>query len=992
MNPATFLRVLGPEPWAVAYEEPSIRPDDSRYAENPNRLQRHTQFQVIIKPAPDCAQELVVGSYHALGIDTRKHDIRFVEDNWESPALGAWGLGWEVWLDGMEVTQFTYFQQAGGMPLDSIAVEITYGLERIIMALQGKTHFKDIIFSPGLTYGDIFAESEREMSIYNLDVADIARNSQMFDLYEAEANMLLEKRLPVPAYNYVLKASHTFNILDARGAIGVTERARYFQRMRVLARNAAKLWIERREEDGFSLLRSSPALQSASKTPAPVFSEIETPEADLVLEIGVEELPPSDLRSGIAQVQKLLSAILSEAQLSFSSIDINGTPRRITAYVRDLQTRQKDEVRRIRGPSLRAALKDGQPTKAATGFMRSQGVSNENCIEYNEEEGYMYANVQNVGLSAVEVLGKAFPVSLLPKIMFQKTMRWDESSVSFSRPIRWLLCMLGDRVVPFTYGGVGSGNTTRSLRGFDGFATRMPIKSASEYHHVLSESQIILSREHRASSIRDEAIKLAAEIKGTVSPKYLESELFNEVIDLVENPIPLRGRFDTEFLDLPAEVLITVMRKHQRYFPVVDPSNGALLNGFITVANGDKNLVDIETIRKGNEAVLSARYSDAAFFYKKDTQDKRLEDFIPNLAGLTFQESLGSMLDKVGRVKYLTPKLCEAISVSKADFDTALRAAALYKADLATSMVVEMTSLAGTMGRHYALKSGEHSVDVADAIFEATLPRFSGDKLASSNAGAIVSVADRIDSIVSLFAVGLIPKSTADPFALRRAALGVVQTLMERSFDVNIGEVTRIAAGIISKETDVLVSPKCIELVIDFICKRLEYYLLDVLRFPDDVVKAVLAIPANAQNSVAAVRLCQSLVDFQTQSSQRLSTAEKTYSRAFRLLKSVKDLSFQELCETHIREDLFEGGEERLLWTALKELEDRNTTGTLSYNVIVSEKIEKLCDIEAAVDAFFDNVFVNSKDEAVRKNRLALCARIVNILSGLFDMALLNTI
>jgi len=248
MNPATFLRVLGPEPWSVAYEEPSIRPDDSRYGENPNRLQRHTQFQVIIKPASKFSQELVLGSYKALGIDIEKQDIRFVEDNWASPALGAWGLGWEIWLNGMEITQFTYFQQAGSVSLDTISVEITYGLERIVMALQEKQHFKDIIFANNISYGEIFMQSEFEMSKYNLDDADIQRNTQFFDHYEAEALMLLEKRLPVPAYSYLLKASHTFNILDARGAIGVTERARFFQRMRALSRNVAKLWLERREE------------------------------------------------------------------------------------------------------------------------------------------------------------------------------------------------------------------------------------------------------------------------------------------------------------------------------------------------------------------------------------------------------------------------------------------------------------------------------------------------------------------------------------------------------------------------------------------------------------------------------------------------------------------------------------------------------------------------------------------------------------------------
>ncbi|CAI5474298.1 unnamed protein product [Closterium sp. Yama58-4] len=256
MNPATFLRVLGPEAWRVAYVEPSMRPDDSRFGDNPNRVQRHTQFQVILKPDPGNAQELYLGSLAALGIDSRQHDVRFVEDNWESPVLGAWGLGWEVWLDGMEITQFTYFQQAGGMPLSPVSVEITYGLERIIMSLQGVDHFKRIAYAPGVTYGELFLENEREMSCFNMLEADTERVKQRFDLYDAEAQALIDKQLAIPAFDHVLKTSHAFNILDARGAVGVTERARFFGRMRSLARQCAQLWVETREKLGFPLGRA----------------------------------------------------------------------------------------------------------------------------------------------------------------------------------------------------------------------------------------------------------------------------------------------------------------------------------------------------------------------------------------------------------------------------------------------------------------------------------------------------------------------------------------------------------------------------------------------------------------------------------------------------------------------------------------------------------------------------------------------------------------
>lgn len=255
MNPATFLRVLGPEPWNVCYVEPSRRPKDGRYGENPNRLQHYYQFQVILKPAPENPQELYLESLTALGIDLTKHDIRFVEDDWESPTLGAWGLGWEVWLDGMEITQFTYFQQAGSLDLPNISVEITYGLERIATYLQGVDSVYDIVWAEGLTYGDIYKESERQWSVYNFEEADIQMLIDSFNMYEKEGYRLIEKKLPIPAYDYALKCSHTFNLLDARGAISVNERARYIARVRNLARECAKAFIEHREELGYPLIK-----------------------------------------------------------------------------------------------------------------------------------------------------------------------------------------------------------------------------------------------------------------------------------------------------------------------------------------------------------------------------------------------------------------------------------------------------------------------------------------------------------------------------------------------------------------------------------------------------------------------------------------------------------------------------------------------------------------------------------------------------------------
>lgn len=257
MNPATFLRALGPEPWNVAYVEPSRRPTDGRYGENPNRLQHYFQYQVILKPSPANVQELYLQSLERLGINPKEHDIRFVEDNWESPTLGAWGLGWEVWLDGMEVTQFTYFQQCGGIDCQPVSAEITYGLERLAMFIQNKDSVYEIEWVGDVTYGDIYLQNEIDYSRYNFEAADIEALQTWFDMYEREAKRTAEKGLVVPAYDYVLKCSHTFNLLEARGAISVTERTSYIARVRALARLCAQAYVEQREQLGFPLLKGT---------------------------------------------------------------------------------------------------------------------------------------------------------------------------------------------------------------------------------------------------------------------------------------------------------------------------------------------------------------------------------------------------------------------------------------------------------------------------------------------------------------------------------------------------------------------------------------------------------------------------------------------------------------------------------------------------------------------------------------------------------------
>ncbi|KAK4782824.1 hypothetical protein SAY86_007198 [Trapa natans] len=698
MNPLTYLRVLGPEPWNVAYVEPSIRPDDSRYGENPNRLQRHTQFQVILKPDPGNSQDLFIRSLAALGINISEHDIRFVEDNWESPVLGAWGLGWEIWMDGMEITQFTYFQQAGSLPLMPVSVEITYGLERILMLLQGVDHFKKIQYADGITYGELFLENEKEMSAYYLEHASVDHVQKHFNLFEEEARSLLALGLPIPAYDQLLKTSHAFNILDSRGFVGVTERARYFGRMRSLARQCAQLWLKTRESLGHPLgVVSEPADAPCSKgTLDEATKKIHDKPRAFVLEVGTEEMPPQDVVNASQQLKDLVLLLLESKRLGHGGVQAYGTPRRLVIIVDSLEAKQMENEVEVRGPPVSKAFDDqGNPTKAAEGFCRRYSVGMDSIFRKTEgKTDYIYARLKEPARLALAVLSEDLPVTL-SKISFPKSMRWN-SQVMFSRPIRWILALHGDVLVPFTFAGLPSGDLSYGLRNTPSATVR--VGSAESYAELMLNVGIDINIEERRIKILESSRSLASSVHGKIVAK---EELLNEVVNLVEAPVPILGKFNESFLELPDDLLTMVMQKHQKYFAVTD-TNGKLLPYFIAVANGEINEA---VVRNGNEAVLRARYEDAKFFYEMDTR-KKFSEFRTQLNGILFHEKLGTMFNKVTRLQNMVIRVSSAMDLTEEKVRLVQDAASLAMSDLATAVVTEFTSLAGIMGRHYALRDG----------------------------------------------------------------------------------------------------------------------------------------------------------------------------------------------------------------------------------------------------------------------------------------------
>jgi glycyl-tRNA synthetase len=967
-NPATLLRVLGPEPWRVAYVEPSVRPDDGRYGENPNRMQYYYQYQVILKPDPGNPQELYLQSLEALGISAREHDIRFVEDNWESPALGAWGLGWEVWLDGQEIAQFTYFQQAGGIELNPVSVEITYGLERIALPLQGKDSVWQIdwLSSSGesLLYGDVLLRSEIEHCKYYFEVADVEGLKQTYNVYESESKRALEAGLVIPSYDYVLKCSHLFNVLDARGAIGVTERAGYFRRMRDMTRKVAKAYADQRQQmeyplDRFEKLWGAQVDMSKSSVGARHAVPLQSP-ADFLFEIGVEELPADDVDSALAQLRTAADKLFSDLRLEHDGVQVYATPRRLVIAAKQVAPNQPDRELVARGPSADKAFdKDGKPTKAAEGFARSKGIGVDALRIENMEGGrYVVATVHETGRPAVDVLAEALP-GVVAGIKFGKAMRWNASGVAFSRPIRWFVALLGDFVIPFSYAGYQSGSITRGLRLYG--SPEHVVLGSADYFDVLGKQGILLNRDERWAEIERQVNELA---QGVGARLLHEPALLDEVTNLVERPTALRGRFDERYLELPREVLVTVMKKHQRYFALEDV-DGRLLPFFIAVRNGDAEHLDL--VIHGNEEVLRARFSDAAYFFGQDRQ-KRLEEFLPRLGTLTFQEKLGSMLDKNERIVKMVEPLGKLLGMDESNIVIAQQASHVLKADLATQMVVEMTSLQGTMGREYALLSG-YPHDVAHAIFEHWLPRGADDMLPASPAGTLLALADRLDSLAGLFAAGLAPQSTADPYGLRRSALGIVQIVANKAIDVNLASALAIAARLQPIEA----SEQTRTQVLDFIGGRLRSWLEDQ-NWRHDVAAAVLAEQAaNPHRALQGIRELSAWV-------QRPNWEQilDSFARCVRITRS-------EATVYEVKPEHFTEPEESALWQVYQA-----AAAKLVGSSNVDEFLSAFEPMLPAITAFFDKVLVMAEDPAERQNRLGLLQAISAMQRGRADLSALS--
>jgi len=670
---------------------------------------------------------------------------------------------------------------------------------------------------------------------------------------------------------------------------------------------------------------------------------------DLLLEVGLEEVPARFIRDASNQLTDKLVRWLEENRISHGEVKSYSTPRRLAVLIEGVAEKGADISEEVKGPSRKIAMDEsGAWSKAAQGFARSQGVESEQLF-FKELQGveYVYASKNSQGVDTAAVLSESL-TQLITSMSFPKNMRWGANELRFIRPIRWLVAMLGEEVVPLEIVGVKSGRVTRGHR-FLGQETS--IAAAADYAKALREQFVLVDPEERTSLIVAGIKRLEAERDWVVPMK---EDLLEEVTFLVEYPTVLFGTFNPDFLQIPQDVLITSMREHQRYFPVLD-GQGSLQPFFITVRNG--NDVSLDVVARGNEKVLRARLSDAKFFYAED-QKQTIVSFVDRLETIVFHEELGTIGDKVRRIESVTAALADALSCDAEATADALRVAHICKFDLVTQMVYEFPELQGTMGEDYARIAGEKEA-VAKGVSEHYKPRFSGDSSPASIVGTLVSIADKIDTIAGCFAIGIIPTGSQDPYALRRQAAGIVQMLLDHKLAIKLPQLFGIAvgslekAGLLKRPSEEVVSD-----MTEFFGLRIKNVLTEKgARY--DVIEAVMG--TGFDDVSAAVRKAGVLAD---------ATAQPDFKLAVDSFGRICNLAAKAEGDAQPDAALFTESVENRLFTAWTDVRVRYNERLEAGDEAAA--LQLLTGLKDAITAFFDGVMVMAEDARVRSNRLAL--------------------
>ena len=678
----------------------------------------------------------------------------------------------------------------------------------------------------------------------------------------------------------------------------------------------------------------------------------------LLFEIGTEEIPARFIAKTKADMKGYLEKTLKELHIEYKSIELKCTPRRFVVVIDELAENQATVEEELKGPAKKIAFdENNNPSKALLGFLKGKDISPEEVyFKTVGKDEYAHIKLTKEG-QAVKGLLKDIFEGMIKSTTFPKSMRWGGKNIRFVRPIRYFVCLMDEEVIDFEIEGIKTGNITKGHR-FLG-SSEIVINTPDEYEAKLKENFVILDDEQRKALILEQCKAVADSLGGTL---MMDEDLLEEVNYIVEYPTAFYGEFDESYLSLPKEAIITPMKEHQRYFPVLD-EDGKLLNKFITVRNGDSYAID--NVKRGNEKVLDARLSDALFFYHEDTK-KPLEAYVERLDTIVFQQKLGTILDKTKRIQKLSEKIAKALALTLPNLD---RAAYLSKADLTTAMVFEFTELQGIMGRYYANLSNEPS-EVAQAIYEHYLPRFAGDELPSTNEGIILALSDRLDSVAGFFAIGIQPTGSQDPYALRRQALGILNIMMEKKLDVRLFDLLDLALENFDFEDMDKQTVKSD--LMSFFELRLKNLFTDMgIRY--DVVDAIINIEdSNPFDLLIRAKDLDAWVK-----NNRVTEALQTFSRISNISK--------EAIAGKVDEALFAHDSEAKLNTAYNSIK-AEVEAMLARREYV-KALELLISIKDSVDAFFDSVMIMDENMDIRANRLAMLSNIRTTMESVADLS-----
>lgn len=688
---------------------------------------------------------------------------------------------------------------------------------------------------------------------------------------------------------------------------------------------------------------------------------------NVVLEIGTEEIPAQYMENALKDLNRLAKKYLEESRIKYKEIKVYGTPRRLILFIFHIEEKQEDIFQKIKGPAYSIAYnKNSLPQQPALKFAQSQGINVEDLIVEDTKKGkYIFAPKSIIGQPTIDLLSQIFP-KLIIGMQFPKSMRWGEKSLRFIRPIRWILALYGKEIINFNIDGLDSENITYGHRLLA--PQIIKISSTQEYFKKLEKSHVIIDPKIRENIIKTDIKKIIEEIGGE---KIINEKLLKEIIYLVEYPNAILGKYDKKYLELPKDVLTVVMEKHQKYFPVFK-NKDELLPLFIVIINNSKEYAS--KIIEGNENVLRARLEDAKFFYQED-QKIPLEKNVDKLKSVIFQEKLGSLFDKIKRLELLCNYIADDLRVEQKVKKDLLRSAHLCKADLVTEMVKEFPELQGIMGKEYAILSGERK-EVAEAIFEHYLPRFSGDNLPLTKCGMILGIADKVDTIIGCFVMGLAPTGSQDPYGLRRQSRGKIAIILKNNLEISLKDIIEKSLSLYKESVSVelkIDENKIVSQILSFLKQRVKnIFLEDGIRF--DVIDAVLAVDSDGD-----------VVDIKN----RIKAIEELYNQPIfrKILNSsnrVLNLSKNNE-ETEIDQLLLKEKAELNLYHNYESIYPR--TKEFISNKEYKKVFKLLGDLCEPVNEFFDQVLVMDKDNNIRKNRIALIKKIGILFNQVADLS-----